>query len=69
MKTLVCTSILLWNSLLATVGRAIGLFFGGLIVGFATAIDDQKEMSKYLAYKRYMIEKQMKEKEDGKKGD
>ena len=69
MKTLVCTIILLWNSLLATIGRPFGLFFGGLLVGFCAGIDDQKEMSKYLKYKQYMIEKELKEKDDGNKSD
>ena len=60
MKTLISLLILTWNKVLGTIGRAIGLFFGGLIVGFMKGIQDQREMAKYMDYKCHMIEKERK---------
>lgn len=72
MKSLICGSILFWNSILAMIGRSIGLFLGGLMIGFSLGLKDQIEMHKYLRYKNYQIKKQIKDaenKEDGVSSD
>lgn len=67
MNSIAALLILTWNKLLAIFGRALGLFLGGLIVGFMKGIQDQREMTKYLKYKAHLIEKQMKERTDDSK--
>lgn len=58
MKTLISGLILAWNGLLAQLSRAVGLFLGGIVIGFMKGIQDQREMKKYLDYKAHMIIKE-----------
>jgi len=67
MKDMLAAVILLWNSLLGIIGRSIGLFFGGLYVGFLRGIQDQKDMNTSLKYKTHMLKKKHKEKQDAEK--
>lgn len=64
MNSIAALLILTWNKLLAIFGRALGLFLGGLIVGFMKGIQDQREMTKYLKYKSHLMEKRLKEMKD-----
>ena len=65
MKSLICGIILFWNAILAMLTRPIGLFFGGLWIGFTSGIQDQLDMSKFLKYKNFQLQKKIKEMEDG----
>lgn len=68
MKTMISGLILAWNGILAQLSRAVGLFFGGIVIGFMKGIQDQREMKSYLDYKAHMILKQAeKEKDDDSK--
>jgi len=67
MKSIVCGLILMWNAILAIVGRSLGLFLGGLVIGFHSGIKDQGDMIKYMTYKKHLMQKKLKEHEDERK--
>jgi hypothetical protein len=67
MKSLICSIILIWNALLAVLGRSLGLFLGGLLIGFNSGIKDQGDMIKYMTYKKHLMEKKLKENKDERK--
>jgi len=57
----------MWNAILAIVGRSLGLFLGGLVIGFHSGIKDQGDMIKYMTYKKHLMQKKLKEHEDERK--
>ena len=67
MKSLICGIILFWNAILAVLTRPIGLFLGGLWIGFTSGIKDIYDMQKFLKYKNYQLQKKIKEMEDERK--
>ena len=67
MKSLICSIILIWNAILAIIGRSLGLFLGGLMIGFHSGIKDQGDMIKFMTYKKHLMEKKLKENEDERK--
>ncbi len=69
MKTLIISLIVFWNQLLAHIGRALGMFFGGLLIGWQKGTQDVLDGRKYLLYKRYEYAKKLKELEENEKED
>ena len=67
MKSLICMIIIFWNAILAMLTRPLGLFFGGLLIGFNSGLKDQSDMMKHLKYKNHQLRKKVKELEDGRK--
>lgn len=61
MKGMIVSLIVGWNILLSRLGQVVGVFFGGLFVGFGKGLKDQIDMTKYLEYKAHMKEKEKKD--------